>query len=392
MDDLASLELLGLVSKVASEIQNHIGIADKTLSEFIIQQHVESKGRKEFENKLAELGADFPQSLIVSLDRQIRGQHPHYRNEDGEPEKPTRDEQSDVFKGLSIPDKEPAWEQQEPEEEDAKEAVIDDTFAMLEGLAGKPSRKRRSPSPEVRPSKRHRSRSPRRRHRDRSRSPQPRRDRDDRFKRPPTPEVDDEPVPYKVYDGWVTGVKDFGAFVRLKGVRGKVDGLVHVSAMTEGRVNHPSDLVGRDQVVKVKVMKIENNRISLSMKEVDQETGQDLAPQRRLAFASGANSEGLGGNPIGNGKYGNLSSDVPVVENNGYKGPSRPKKRMTSPERWEIRQMIASGVLSAHDYPDLNEHAEAVDENGQIEEEEEIDIELKESEPPFLAGQTKMSL
>jgi len=392
MDDLASLELLGLVSKVGSEIQNHLGVADKTLSEFIIQKHIESKSRKEFANTLAELGADFPQSLITSLDRQIRGQHPHYRNEDGEPEKPTRDEQSDVFKGLSIPDKEPAWEQQEPQKEHAKDAVIDDTFAMLEGLAGEPSRKRRSPSPEARPSKRHRSRSPRRRHRDRSHSPHPRRDRDDRFKRPPTPEIDDEPVPYKVYDGWVTGVKDFGAFVRLKGVRGKVDGLVHVSAMTEGRVNHPSDLVGRDQVVKIKVMKIENNRISLSMKEVDQETGQDLAPQRRLAFASGANSEGLGGNPIGNGQYGNMGANVPVVENNGYKGPSRPKKRMTSPERWELRQMIASGVLSAHDYPDLNEHAEAVDENGQIEEEEEIDIELKESEPPFLAGQTKMSL
>jgi len=37
---------------------------------------------------------------------------------------------------------------------------------------------------------------------------------DDRlFRRPPTPEIDDQPVLYKVYDGHVTGVKDFGAFV-----------------------------------------------------------------------------------------------------------------------------------------------------------------------------------
>lgn len=100
---------------------------------------------------------------------------------------------------------------------------------------------------------------------------------------------------YKVYDGKVTGVKDFGCFVNLQGVKGKVDGLVHVTQMMEGRVNHPSDLVSRWQEVKVKVIKNENNRISLSMKEVDQRTGQDLAPGKRIAsFGTGANSQGLG--------------------------------------------------------------------------------------------------
>jgi len=187
-------------------------------------------------------------------------------------------------------------------------------------------------------------------------------------------------------------VKDFGAFVSLQGVRGKADGLVHISAIQEGaRVNHPSDLLSRNQEVKVKVMKMDNNRISLSMKEVDQITGQDLAPQRRIA--SGANMEGLGGIPNGNNRFDNSSSAIPVIEGEINGRSMRNKKRMTSPERWEIKQLIASGALKASDYPDIDvEYNAALNENGEIEEEEDVDIEVREEEPPFLAGQTKQSL
>ena len=44
MDDFTSLELLSLVSKVTSELQNHLGISDKTLAEFVIDQHEKSNG------------------------------------------------------------------------------------------------------------------------------------------------------------------------------------------------------------------------------------------------------------------------------------------------------------------------------------------------------------
>jgi len=49
-----------------------------------------------------------------------------------------------------------------------------------------------------------------------------------------------------------------------------------------GRVNHASDVVSRNQRVKVKVMSIIGSRISLSMKDVDQETGKDLSPHLRV--------------------------------------------------------------------------------------------------------------
>ena len=52
---------------------------------------------------------------------------------------------------------------------------------------------------------------------------------------------DDNPVLHKIYAGHVSAVKDFGAFVRLYDVDRQVDGLVHISQLTNGRVNHPLD-------------------------------------------------------------------------------------------------------------------------------------------------------
>lgn len=69
--------------------------------------------------------------------------------------------------------------------------------------------------------------------------------------------------------------------------------------------------------------------------------------------------------------------------------PSRSIKRMSSPERWELKQLIASGVVDPADYPELNED---LDFHGSVEPEEEIDVEVREEEPPFLRGQTKKSL
>lgn len=434
MDDLESLELLSLVSKVTSELQNHLGISDKTLAEFVIAQHAECSSLDEFKQKLEAMGAEFPQSLIESVDRLVLTMHPKFKGskkksggdrvEDG---RSRVEEKTRVFKGLALPDREVPWEDDADDTTGVKSNgahtdAIDDTLALLENLEGKartdkaakPTRKRsRSPDEEnedrgrIRKG-RHRSRSRAReeprsrrkgdyededeygRSRNGHKSSRRRRDEDDdHFRKPHVPEIDDEPILYKIYDGHVTGVKDFGAFVNIHNVKGKVDGLVHVSALLEGsRVNHPSDLVSRGQPVKVKIVKIESNRIGLSMKDVDQETGRDLVPQARVQ--SGANMEALGGSKNG---YGNLIDDKVLVFEGDSSGPRKAKKRMTSPERWEIRQLIASGVVKASDYPDLDEdYNAALNGEGEMELEEDVDIEIRDDEPPFLAGQTKQSL
>ena len=59
--------------------------------------------------------------------------------------------------------------------------------------------------------------------------------------------------------------------------------MVHVSMLLAGtRVSHPSEVVYRNQKVKVKVMSVAASRISLSMKDADQQTGEDLSPHLRI--------------------------------------------------------------------------------------------------------------
>ena len=82
----------------------------------------------------------------------------------------------------------------------------------------------------------------------------------------------------KVYDGKVVNIVDFGAFVNFMG--GK-DGLVHVSEMKNERVEKPTDVVSEGQEVKVKVLEIDNRgKVRLSMRVVNQETGEELEDTR----------------------------------------------------------------------------------------------------------------
>lgn len=82
----------------------------------------------------------------------------------------------------------------------------------------------------------------------------------------------------KIYTGKVVNIVDFGAFVNFMG--GK-DGLVHVSEMKNERVEKPTDVVSEGQEVKVKVLEIDQRgKVRLSMRVVDQETGEELEDTR----------------------------------------------------------------------------------------------------------------
>ena len=82
--------------------------------------------------------------------------------------------------------------------------------------------------------------------------------------------ITDDPEVGRVYkSAKVVSVLDFGVFVEI--MPGK-DGLVHVSAMSEERVNKPSDIVKEGDLVSVKLVAIdEKGRLQLSMKKADLE-------------------------------------------------------------------------------------------------------------------------
>ncbi|WP_437361616.1 polyribonucleotide nucleotidyltransferase [Inquilinus limosus] len=83
-----------------------------------------------------------------------------------------------------------------------------------------------------------------------------------------------EPEVGKVYNGKVVKTVDFGAFVNFLGSR---DGLVHISEMRPGRVAKVADVVKVGDEVKVKVLGFDDRgKIKLSMKFIDQQTGQEL--------------------------------------------------------------------------------------------------------------------
>ncbi|KAI8898230.1 P-loop containing nucleoside triphosphate hydrolase protein [Globomyces pollinis-pini] len=393
MDDLQKLEYLSLVSKITNELQNHTGMDDKVLAEFIINMNWKSSSMKEFKDKLSELGAEFPVSFIESVDRLIKTIMP-------EPIKKKKKKKKDdlanaknaQFPGLSAKDDRDRI--QKMIDDDLKEAIAAKETKVA--LAAESRRKRstsRSPSKKKdhspkndRHSRRDRSvERDYRRSRNRSRS----KERDEGYRRPRSRsprrrakvELDDEPVLNKVYSGKVTGIKDFGAFVALEGIKGRAEGMIHISALVANtRVRHPSDIVSRDMPVKVKVLSISGKRIGLSLKDVDQETGEDLKPDMYDPEFMGRNNRDFD-RPTESFGLNQLKNDITTTK--------KSIKRLTSPEKFEIKQLIASGVLDPKDYPGFD------DDNGVLnydDNEEELDIEVREEEPAFLAGQTRQSI
>jgi polyribonucleotide nucleotidyltransferase len=84
-----------------------------------------------------------------------------------------------------------------------------------------------------------------------------------------------EPEVGVIYDGKVVKVMDFGAFVNFLGSR---DGLVHISELAPQRVKQVGDVVQVGQPVKVKVIGMDDRgKVKLSMKVVDQATGEDVS-------------------------------------------------------------------------------------------------------------------
>lgn len=150
----------------------------------------------------------------------------------------------------------------------------------------------------------------------------------------------------KIYRGKVVSVHEHGAFIRLYRLPHKPVGFCHSSELgadTSSGVT-PNDILRIDQKVYARVIHVENETIMLSMKNVDQLTGEYLEDLER----------------------------VPVVG----------RKRMNSPDRFELEQLINAGAIKP---------SEAVDDPmGMLafvsHPEEEFEIVLNTKVPPFLAG------
>ena len=131
--------------------------------------------------------------------------------------------------------------------------------------------------------------------------------------------------------GVVTGVVDFGVFVNVEGI----EGLIHISEISWERVNNPGDYVKVGQAVDAKIISIDKDRLSLSMKQ--------LTPDPWLseveAFASGTKVEGTITRITPFGAFVQISSAVEALVHISELGDGNdvdPEKVFTLNERKEF--------------------------------------------------------
>ncbi|KAK9530053.1 hypothetical protein VZT92_011586 [Zoarces viviparus] len=406
LDEIKRLEYLSLVSKVCTELENHLGISEKDLAEFIISLAEKHPTFEGFKAALFKNGADFTDTFIGNLHRLIHTMRPSPSTSTGPQSDVKAKSEKDNLKGkypaLCKPDA-AVWiippRHADRDDEQVAETAMKELEKLMPNFCGTSSdtgsvrntdgqiRRQRSPDRDgdanpKRKRKRVWSDHP----------PSPLRDDEDNHKkddrdadrwrdrlvdRPPPV----EPVVGDVYNGKISSLMQFGCFVQLEGLRKRFEGLVHISELRkEGRIANVADVVTKGQKVKVKVLSFTGTKASLSMKDVDQETGEDLNPNRRRNLDTGDEAMRNPDRPV-------EASMVEMEEN-----PTERKRlaKITDLEKWEIKQMIAANVLPKEEFPEFDEQTgilPKIDDD----EDEELEIDLVEEEPPFLRGQTKFS-
>ncbi|KAK0546257.1 DEAH-box ATP-dependent RNA helicase prp22 [Tilletia horrida] len=302
-DELYDFELSSLVTKITNELYSYTGLSDRTVAEFVIHTHTKSKSQAQFKSKLDKAGAEFPESMIQTMDRLILTMHPKYKRKKAAAAAAaaaTAANNSDEIKGgtdfISLSGdkgkgKALDAEQQLAEEERQRK------MRMFPGLS-----------------------------------------RPDTEWVPPSKALLPKPNLAKLIEEDEDEADKFVREIRSLPRRGQ-------------------DQLSRSG------------------------TGSNSAP---LGTRGGGYGSGMGEQSRGRKGW---EDDKPG---------SNSAKRLTSPERWELKQMIASGVAKLEDYPELQEEEFVTPANaragGLNNPDEELDIEVNEREAPFLAGQTGASL
>eukprot|EP00923_Selenidium_pygospionis_P024373 GHVN01042270.1.p1 GENE.GHVN01042270.1~~GHVN01042270.1.p1 ORF type:complete len:1135 (+),score=156.61 GHVN01042270.1:80-3484(+) len=367
MDELEELERLSVISKVAREINNHLGIKDKDVAEYVVHLGKNSGSIDEFHSQLLDAECDVSTSLATHLfkligassskKRKAEEKATDQRSDKGETKsKKPQSEREKRFPGLCA-DNNPKLDalkydrppEHGPLSKHAKELIDFDAPANAkEGKRGGMG------------------------------------DRDHRqgLRRRPL-EVGG------IYNGTVNRVMDYGAFISLDTSDGRHEGLVHATDIrkSEGKPLVCSELLKRNQSVKVKVLIIAGEKISLSMREVDQETGEDLKPRTQQS-GTDAGEFAMPSRPKASGRegYGEITGIKTDLAANASRPTSlRAKRKLTDMEKWEALKLRQSGALRKDEYLEYDEDTQLLPDD---EVEEDIEIEVQETEPVFLKGQT----
>jgi ATP-dependent RNA helicase DHX8/PRP22 len=402
------LQALSLVTRVTTELSQHLGLQDKTLAEFVISlaeseckealkksSSIDPAVAQSFCQKLSENGANFPLSLASHILQLVLDSSPklaRWQAAREEKKKRKRETSSETeervlsrldasarkkeleqsFPGLAVPNLTHAVEL----DEDFYEHSTQEKDHRSRNVSNLPAWMTEKESAKPTPSKRSKL-------------------------------TEQAPQLHGIYRGTVRKVLDFGLVVTLPEFAQK-EGMVHLAQISTQRIRHPSESAfARGQSVWVKVISMANEKLLLSTKDVDQTTGKDLMPHRAMARVETIRHEpqhalvhpGLDVQALKRreaeeeARKSQLRSQLVAGAGNlqaDNDQPVRRRKQLTEQELFEAQQLIRSGVLPVEQYPTFDAEGGlgmlAVEET-----EEETDVELADVEPAFLRGQTKRS-
>lgn len=427
MATLLKLQALNVVSRVMDLANSHLGFQDKDLAEFLVALSKEHKTPAALKAALAAADVEVTDAFVAALLRTVHAlsESPAAAGASTGGAATAAPGAPAPLRGLSMPNTKPVFTDL-AEWGAAADATVPDVKPPPAAAGGARRGRSRSRSPPRGGAGDYGRRDDARGGRDefgtRGADFGGRRDGfDDRpppsSRAPPPPPPGDGSLQlYGIYDGRVSNIKDFGAFIEIEGVRppaggaaggggrgGGVEGLVYVANIKPGvRLTHASEALTRGQRVKVKVISIAGAKVSLSIKDVDQATGADLMPSRQApALELGGGAPLSGGSASTAGR--SFSAAAPPraqtqhahLREGAFGGPSSlpqrgATKRMSSPERFELSKLIASGVLSVSERPDYDaERGGLAGIGGEIDAEDEFELELQDEEAPFLAGHAR---
>ena len=449
------LQELSLVKKVSEELGRHMGLQDKTLSEFVIsltekavkkmikdkKTHDALEAAQSLRSNLEQNGAaNLPLSLCSELVQLVAEQSPRierFRKKLAEKEqKKKAQEESNTPHVLSSMES----SQRKDDLGQAFPALAKSNLNKSVPLEGefyehqKSNRRQQKPPPvkqEPPPVPQQHSEQETSRRRNVSNLPawMTKKDSGDasaasNSMEPPSKKprrTNQQLALHEIYQGMVRKVMEFGMTVALQIGDREEEGIVYNSHLSSKRVNGAAEAgFRRNQSVWVKVISMSHGKIVLSCKDADQETGKDLMPHRSLAasdVASGISDSTDTKESMSSTSVVHPGLDVKALKKRedeeavasmlnsqmvgGHYGPAQSKqddggrtvrgaKGLSEKELWEAQLLIRSGVLPVEQYPTFDADGGmgmlAVEET-----EEETEVELADSEPAFLRGQTGRS-
>jgi predicted RNA-binding protein with RPS1 domain len=480
--EVEQLQYLSLCSKVTAEIFAQIGIRDKVLTEYVIDQALEAADEDSFIQKMNEDEGGFSLQFCISLFNNVQkmlpaaylkrrktkeaikeserssglaGQKIQRIGENDEiiPNYMPKDLLAKRFPALALPNKNEEeieldlddMVEEKKEEANPTQAKLDDglekaKFKRKESLTSdsgskasirsgtiSPQPKSRSSSRDKKTKKRKeekhsskdlkrskyrrsvsssksysrsrsRSSSRDRKGRDKDRrSKRDRRDRDSKHRRDrdrsrnrrrsssrsysrDRRDSKNTPQLSKIYNGYITMKLKDGVLVQLSDWRGRMEGLVHVNGLDNKGTGTGLDSLKEGDKVKVKVVSLDGKKMYLSMKDIDQRTGEDLKAKRKAEVARQLENAIFKDSLMGDGRTHGALTGIRLADEGEEQ--KRAGERLNSPDLWEMSRLK---YFAGHEIGPIKrvEDMETRELN-----EEDVEIELNDKEPSFLVGQT----